>query len=190
MQKVLCTLFGSIPNKLTTCFHKRWMRQLLAAEVHRQTKPTFDHTWSVDETMWLRASCFYVKYPAFLHIWFSLQTFNIVIDCKIAMQLCTRKDTHFEHSPVFWVVARTCSNLFPIWEASWATLAHQPFYQLPCFLSGLHWSKQDFWRFSVFTTKKGTIKGVWQSYCQSQHKLYLSSSPAFWITYLFSTHAL
>lgn len=85
MQKVLCTLFGSIPNKLTTCFHKRWMRQLLAAEVHRQTKPTFDHTWSVDETMWLRASCFYVKYPAFLHIWFSLQTFNIVIDCKIAM---------------------------------------------------------------------------------------------------------
>lgn len=62
---------------------------------------------------------------------------------------------------------------FPIWEASWATLGHQPFYQLSCFLSGL---------ISVFTTNKGTIKGLWQSYCQSQHKSYLSSSPAFWST--------
>ena len=188
MQKVLCTLFGSIPNKLTTCFHKRWMRQLLAAEVHRQTKPTFDHTWSVDETMWLRASCFYVKYPAFLHIWFSLQTFNIVIDCKDSY---ARAKTHILSIHQYFELLRGhAPTYFPFGKPAGLHLHINHFINYHAFFLDYIGASRISEDSACLQQKRGTIKGVWQSYCQSQHKLYLSSSPAFWITYLFSTHAL
>lgn len=123
---------------------------------------------------------FNVKYPAFLHIWFSFHTFNIVIDCKI--------DLHAQRH-TFWAftsILSCCEDMFHLTSHLGSQLGYT------CTSTILSITMFSFW---ITLEQAGFLK-IQRVYNKSmaivlsKSTLYLSSSPAFWITYLFSTHAV